>query len=46
MLAVEMDRGLDVDDELRFLILLLSVVDVTEKVLSALDLEWVEEGLK
>lgn len=43
---MEIDRGLDDCDVLLFLTLLLSIEDVIEKVLSALDLVWEDEGLK
>lgn len=47
MLAVDIDRGRDDCEMLRFRTLLESVVDVIEKLLSALDREWDEdEGLK
>jgi len=46
MLATVIDRGRDVWDEARFLTLVWSMFDDTERLLSALDLERVDEGLK
>jgi len=46
MLATVTDRGRDVWDEARFLTLVWSMFDDTERLLSTLDLERVDEGLK